>query len=315
KGNKVVKLNGIAPDRSCQPRIRSNKIIHIVPISSGCLGNCSYCIVKFARGKIVSFPKSNIIKDIQNALSEGCKEIWITAEDTAAYNFEGTTLDKLLKSITDIPMDFKIRVGMMTPNQALKISEGLIEVYKNDKIFKFLHVPVQSGSNEVLMNMNRYYKVEDFKYLISKFRLEISALSVSTDIICGFPGETKEQFNESLELIEWLKPDVLNISKFGLRPRTEAKNMKQIPGYEIKNRSVELTKRWKKISSDQNQTWINWEGEILIDEYGRNLTIVGRNFCYKTIVVDTSSKLGSIINVKVSESRQGYLKGIEISKP
>jgi threonylcarbamoyladenosine tRNA methylthiotransferase CDKAL1 len=314
KGNKIIKLDGFAPDRSCQPRLRSNKIIHIAPIASGCLGNCNYCIVKFARGNITSFPENNIVKDVTSAVSEGCKEVWITAEDTAAYNDEGITLDKLLKAVAGIQHNFIIRVGMMTPNQAMKIDDDLIQVFKNDKVFKFLHVPVQSGSNEILKNMNRYYTIEDFRKLVSKFRSEVPDLSISTDIICGFPGETKKQFDETLQLVEWLKPDMLNISKFGLRPGTEAEKMKQVTGKEIKSRSAELSALWKRISSEKNGKWVNWEGEVLLDEYGYGSTMVGRNQSYKAVAIKTSSELGSTIKVRVTEALQGYLKGVEIKK-
>jgi tRNA A37 methylthiotransferase MiaB len=175
-------------------------------------------------------------------------------------------------------------------------------------------VPVQSGSNEVLKNMNRYYTFKDFRKLVSKFRSEVLDLSVSTDIICGFPGETKKQFDETLQLVEWLKPDVLNISKFGLRPGTEAEKMKQVTGKEIKSRSSELSALWKKISSEKNEKWVNWEGEVLLDEYGYGSTMVGRNQSYKAVVIKTSSELGSTIRVRVDEALQGYLKGVEIKK-
>jgi threonylcarbamoyladenosine tRNA methylthiotransferase CDKAL1 len=203
---------------------------------------------------------------------------------------------------------------MITPNQAMKIDEELIQVFKNDKIFKFLHVPVQSGSNEVLKNMNRYYTVEDFRKLVSKFRSEIPNLSISTDIICGFPDETNKQFDETLQLVEWLKPDILNISKFGLRPGTDAEKMKQVTGKEIKSRSAKLSALWKRISSEKNGKWLNWEGEILLDEYGYGSTMVGRNQSYKAVVIKTSSELGSTIKVRVTEALQGYLKGVEIKK-
>ncbi|MBN1683223.1 tRNA (N(6)-L-threonylcarbamoyladenosine(37)-C(2))-methylthiotransferase [Candidatus Bathyarchaeota archaeon] len=310
-GKKIIKLDGQAPDRSCQPRIRKNKIIQITPISSGCCGDCTYCIVKFARGKITSFPQENILKDIKNALNEGCKEVWITAEDTAAYNYQGVKLDELLDSITKINGNFMVRVGMMTPNQAIQIRDNLIKVFKNEKIFKFLHLPVQSGSNEVLKKMNRYYSIEDFKGLINKFKEEIPELSISTDIICGFPEETNEQFQETIRLIEWLRPDVLNISKFGLRPGTEAGKMKQVSGNEIKKRSTELSRLWKKISIEKNQRWLNWEGYILVDEKGYNNTFVGRNSSYKAIVISNSTNIGSLIKVRVTEALHGYLKGVQ----
>jgi MiaB/RimO family radical SAM methylthiotransferase len=117
KGEQVSYLNGEPTDRTCLPRIRENNIVHIMPISSGCLGNCSYCIVKFARGKLYSFPAKKIVKDVKDSILSGCKEVWITAEDTATYNSEGVRLPELLNRITSINGEFRVRIGMTTPNQ------------------------------------------------------------------------------------------------------------------------------------------------------------------------------------------------------
>ena len=152
------------------PRVRRNPVIHIAPIASGCLGECSYCIVKRARGWLRSYPAEEIVEDVRRALGEGCREIWVTAEDTAAYRWRGLRLPDLLEMLSGLDGRFYIRVGMMTPNQALEILDELIEAYRSPKIFKFLHLPVQSGSDEVLRRMRRRYTVEDFKYIVSRFR-------------------------------------------------------------------------------------------------------------------------------------------------
>ena len=260
-GEKLTYINGYPTDRTCKPRIRNNKIIHIAPICTGCLGNCSYCIVKKARGRLHSFEPEKIVEDIKLALQDGCKEIWLTAEDTAAYRFNKIRLPELVNLVTQIEGDFMVRVGMMTPNQALPILDDLIHSYKSPKVFKFLHVPVQSGNDAVLKKMNRRYTVNDFKELISRFRREIPDVGISTDIICGFPGETIEQFNDSLRLVEWLRPDVLNISRFWSRPGTEAASLPdQLHGRETKERSRALTELWRNLGVEVGERWSEWEG-------------------------------------------------------
>jgi threonylcarbamoyladenosine tRNA methylthiotransferase CDKAL1 len=314
QGERCVRVNGEPTDRTCLPRVRNNKIIHIAPISTGCLGDCSYCIVKKARGNLQSFEPEKILRDIDSAISGGCKEVWVTAEDTAAYRFNGVRLPHLIDSITSLRGEFMIRVGMMTPNQALPVLDDLIESYKNDKVFKFLHVPVQSGNDEVLKNMNRRYSVLDFMALVTRFRHEIPEACISTDIICGFPGETEEQFNDSLDLVKWLKPDVLNISRFWERPGTRAASLSgKLHGRETKQRSRRLTDLWREVGLEAGEKWQGWKGEILLDERGKHGTKVGRNISYKTVAVNTDASLGEMVKVSVTGIGLGFLEAEEIS--
>ncbi len=292
------------------PRLRRNPIIHIAPIASGCLGRCSYCIVKMARGHLHSYPADGVLEDARRALEEGCREIWVTAEDTAAYRWKGYKLPQLLDELSELEGRFYIRVGMMTPNEAKRILEDLIEAYKSQKVFKFLHLPVQSGDDEILRRMRRGYSVEDFREIVSRFREAFPGLTLSTDIIVGFPGETEEQFRESLRLIEEVKPEVLNISRFWPRPCTEAERMPgQIHGRETKRRSSIMRRIWERISLEKSRGWVGWRGEILVDERGKGETMVGRNYAYRPIAFKGNAKLGDFMEVTVKDARTGYLLG------
>jgi len=213
-----------------------------------------------------------------------------------------------LKEIINISGDFKIRLGMANPNHILEFLDELIEVYKSDKIFKFLHVPVQSGNNEILKTMRRRYTVEQFKQIIEKFRKEIPNITIATDIICGFPGETEKQFDNSLNLIKEIKPDVLNRSRFWPRPKTEAAEMEnQIHGKETKKRSQLLTSIFNNTARMLNEKWIGWQGEIIIDEKGKDETMIGRNFAYKPVVVNGKFKLGEKVKIKIKKITSHYL--------
>lgn len=231
------------------PIVRIRKKVAIIPIAQGCLGApCSYCSVKNARGSLKSYRKEDILKQVRKAVKQGCKKIRLTAQDTGCWGKDiNNKLPELLKAVLKVKGNFEIRLGMSNPNYVLEYLDEMVEIYKNPKMKKFLHIPVQSGSDNVLKDMKRKYSVEDFKKVVEKFRKEIPKISIATDVIIGFPTETVEDFEKTLKLVKEVKPEVLNISKFGTRPNTIAGNMKQLLSQEIKKRSVMLHKIWKSI--------------------------------------------------------------------
>jgi len=286
------------------PKLRKNKIIAIIPICEGCLGEpCAYCKVKAARGELRSYPKEEIIREIMQAKKDCCKEIWLTAQDTGCYGKDiKTNLPSLLEEIISIEGDFKIRLGMLNPNHALEYLEDLIKIFKSEKMFKFIHIPVQSGNNKILKAMRRKYDAEDFFRIVQELREEIPDITIATDIIVGFPGETEEQFNDSLNLIKNIRPDVLNLSKFWKRPKTEAAKMENhVPGAEIKRRSKLFRSIFNNIAYMQNEQWLGWEGDILIDEKGKEDTMIGRNFAYRPVVIKGNFPLGTKLRVKIKK--------------
>ena len=308
KGKKIVLVEEKKLVKTCFPRLRKNPVIHILTISQGCLSNCSYCVVKFARGNLKSYTLEEIVKEAREAIKNGCKEIWITSQDNACYGKDiKTDLSELLNEICKIEGKFFVRVGMMNPFHLKPILSKIIKTYKNPKIFKFLHLPVQSGSNRILKLMKRGYKVKDFLSIVKKFRKEIPELTLSTDIIVGFPTESEKDFEKTLKLIEKVKPDIVNISKFGKRPKTKAGEMEQIDRKTINKRSKIISELVRKISFESNKKWIGWNGEVLIDEI-KNFS-EGRNFAYKPILIKEKLKLGSFVNVKIVQVRTNYLLG------
>lgn len=163
EGKKVVFTDDSRKPKLCLPRVRRNSLIDIVPISIGCLSNCSYCSVKFARGKLNSYPVKMIVEEVRQAVKNGCRELYITSQDNSCYGFDiGTRLNELLDEICKVEGKFFMRVGMMNPFHTKQILNELIEAYKNEKIFKFLHLPVQSGSDRILELMNRSYRAKIF---------------------------------------------------------------------------------------------------------------------------------------------------------
>ncbi|MEM4703252.1 MAG: tRNA (N(6)-L-threonylcarbamoyladenosine(37)-C(2))-methylthiotransferase [Candidatus Pacearchaeota archaeon] len=302
--NKEIKL--------CMPKKRKNKIIGITQIASGCLGSCSYCYVKFAKGNLVSSPPELIIKNIEQDLKTNCKEIWITSQDNACFGLDQgkQELPELVKKILSLKGKFFLRLGMMNPNHVLPILDELMECYKNKKMFKFLHLPLQSGSDKILKLMNRNYKVSDFLKIIEKFRKEIPEITISTDVIAGFPGENEKDWKKTLAVVSKIQPDILNISKFWSMPMTKAKKMKQLASEIIKKRAKELSSLHKKIALEKNKKLIDKNFKALVDEKGFNSTWIARNINYKPIVfVSKKNFLGKVIELKTINATSGYLIG------
>jgi threonylcarbamoyladenosine tRNA methylthiotransferase CDKAL1 len=307
------KMESVARPSLLLPRKALNPVVSIVPVAQGCLGACSYCCVVLARGHLRSVSVDEITERVKCDLSSGAKEVWLTGQDTAAYGRDiRTNLAALLNNLCQLNGDYMIRVGMMTPNLALNMLDDLIEAFQDEHVFKFVHLPVQSGSDKVLKRMNRQYTAKQFRSLVKTFRKSIPETTIATDIICGFPGETHDDFEESLNLIEELKPDIVNISKFFARPRTAAEKINlKVMNAEVSDRSRRMTPLVKKISSERNRAWLNWKGRILVDERGKRPdTFIGRNFSYKPIVVRSKNKspLGTFVDVKVTKAFQTYLE-------
>ncbi len=296
------------------PRVRVNPLVSAIPISYGCLGSCSYCCVRFARGRLRSYGVEEILKKVKADLDDGVHEFWLTSQDTACYGRDiATNLPNLLEHVCSVEGDFLIRVGMMTPNHLSDFFQALIDVFRNDKIFKFLHLPLQSGDDTVLKRMKRFYSTEDFTSIIKKFRAAFPRSTIATDIIAGFPGESASAFRRTIKLVEEIRPDILNISKFFVRPKTPAESMpKQVAPSEIKVRSTRLAGLARHIASERNKTWIGWRGKILIDEMVKQGSVVGRNFAYKPVVIrhnDSHKMLGKFVTVKVNDAFQSHLLG------
>lgn len=312
RGERVILVERDLKPSLSLPKISINRVVGIIPINYGCLGSCSYCCVLFARGRLRSYQIDAVVERVKRDLASGVKEIWFTSQDTACYGKDiGVSLADLLMEVCKVKSEFFVRVGMMTPNYALEILDDLIQAYKDEKVFKFLHLPVQSGDDEVLSRMNRFYSVEDFRKIIHSFRKEIPEITIATDVICGFPGESREAFERTIQLIKEVQPDIVNISKFFPRPNTPAGKMKPFvhPG-EVKERSKRMAELSKRISFERNKGWMNWEGKLLIDEEGKKPSSwIGRNLAYKPIVIKTDEfLLGKFLDVHVVDVFPTYLE-------
>jgi threonylcarbamoyladenosine tRNA methylthiotransferase CDKAL1 len=262
-----------------------------VTIAEGCRLSCSYCITHFARGELQSHPIDVITSDVRSALHQGCKEIQLTAQDTASYGLDSDThLGALLKNICEL--------------------DSILLAYHHQKVYKFLHLPVQSGDDDILTAMNRGYTVKDFLSIVQRFRDEFPTLTLSTDVIIGFPTETETQFHRTIELIEHIRPDITNITRFSARPMTTAKTMKgRIPTHIVKERSQHITTLCAAISLQKNQEHIGKTYRVLITEKGKHDTFTGRAENYKQVVINEPVHLGDIVHTKIIQAAPTYLFG------
>lgn len=314
RGITVTVLTDSSIEKPDLPHVRLNPVIDIVEISTGCLLNCSFCQTKLARGNLRSYRPESIRRQIERAVKDGCREIWLTSQDNSAYGLDiGTNLAELLSSICrHVDGDFLIRVGMMNPLHLMKMPlRRLVESYSDRRIFKFLHLCVQSGSDKVLRDMRRGYNVSDFYECVRTFRDLYPDLTLMTDIIVGYPTEDEQDFEASIKLIMNVKPDFVNISRFYPRPGTAAAKLKPLPVKVLNERSKILTETCRRIALEKSEKWIGWEGPALIDEVGEHGELIARNINYRPIVINNGEKslLGKLVNVEVTDARPYCLIG------
>jgi MiaB-like tRNA modifying enzyme len=305
------KSKGGYQEKSLAPRY-FDSLIAPISISEGCRYSCAYCITCLARGPLHSFSPSSIEKSFTTAVHQGCKEFQLTAQDTASYGHEShSSLSDLLGLLCSINGDYRIRVGMMNPRSVINQIDDIAYSINHPKIYRFLHLPVQSGDNYILQIMKRGYTVNEFIDLIYRFRELIPDLTLATDIIVGFPTENDEQFRASMNLIQTIKPDIVNITRFSARPQTLAKLMKgRIPTEIVKERSTRLTNLCQRISLEKNQQYIGTEEMVLTLEKGKSDTIVGRTQSYKSVVIKERVGCGHFVPVNIIDAKATHLVGL-----
>jgi MiaB-like tRNA modifying enzyme len=295
------------------PKVRLNPVVGIVEIASGCMSECTFCQTKLSKGDLTSYRLGDIVRQVENEISEGCKEIWLTSTDNGCYGFDiGTDLPSLVNAVSEIPQNFMLRIGMMNPMYMPRIKEKLIESFDNDKVYKFLHIPVQSGSDKVLNDMKRGHTSGTYREIVKKAKERFPEFTISTDIIVGFPSETNEDFEKTVRLLEETRPDVVNLSKYSARPGTEAAEWKQVDVSEVKRRSKIVFDLINKITLENNQRWIGWKGNVLFNEKTEE-GIKGRNFAYKPVFVRDSVEIGQRHAIEIVDASISSLVGKIVS--
>ncbi|KAM1075101.1 hypothetical protein ACFX2B_019760 [Malus domestica] len=304
KGHEVRLLSRKTLPALDLPKVRKNKFVEILPINVGCLGACTYCKTKHARGHLGSYTVDSLVGRVKSVVADGVKEIWLSSEDTGAYGRDiGVNLPILLNAIVaELPSDAStmLRIGMTNPPFILEHLKEIAEVLCHPCVYSFLHVPVQSGSDAVLTAMNREYTVSEFKTVVDTLTELVPGMQIATDIICGFPGETDEDFTQTLSLIKEYKFSQVHISQFYPRPGTPAARMKKVPSTVVKKRSRELTSAFEAFAP-----YVGMEGRVeriwITDIATDGIHLVGHTKGYvQVLVAAPESMLGTSAITKIT---------------
>lgn len=289
--------------------VRFNPNVSIIPIATGCLSSCSFCGTKKAKGVLKSHSVEGIQSRFQRDLENGTKEFWLASQDNGCYGFDlKTNLPRLLESLLSNEGDFRIRIGMLSPQYLPRYFDEFVSLFEDQRLYRFLHLPVQSGNNRVLKEMKRQYSVEEFEFLVKELHSKLGEFSLSTDLIAGFPTETEEEFLDSVSLVQRLQPDVVNISRYGLRPGTAAAQLPQLVDREKTNRSHFLSRVCRNLFLEKNRALLGRKETVLVSEKAKLNGFVARTNSYKPIVLPTA-ELNEFGIARLEEAFPNFLKG------
>ena len=309
----TIRTSKIKHEKINLPKISANKLIAINQISEGCLSNCTFCKTKLAKGNLFSYSQENILQSVTNDLKNGAKEIWLTSQGNENYGMDKgkRQLADLLKNILDLPYDYKLRLGMMNPiNFPL---EELIEIYKHPKMYKFLHLPIQSASNKILKDMKRGYTIEKAEKIIKKFKQTFPDITIATDIITGYPTETEEDHKKTMEFIKEYRPQVLNLSKFSKHKGTAADTLKNLPREVVNKRNTDIMRTHRQTAAETKEQFKNKMLSVFVNKKNTN-NYEARDENYNIILIQSDKNiLGKNIQVKITQTGVHHMIG-EIKK-
>ncbi len=295
------------------PKYQSNFTAYL-PIGNGCNNFCSYCVVPYARGREVYRPAKNILDEAKLLLKRGYKEIILIAQNVNSYQSNRTDFPKLLARLVALPGDFWLRFSSSHPKD---LSAELIKVMaSSDKICHHLHVAVQSGDDEILKAMNRKYTAAHFRKLIGKIRKAKPGIAITTDVIVGFPGETKKQFLNTVKLFKDLNFEMAYTAQYSPRPGTVSWQMKDNVSREEKRRREEvLTKILRKSGETANKTYLKKEVRVLAEGQNKQGKYYGKTSSFKTVLFTASADLkpediiGTFVQVQIRKIQDFGLEG------
>ena len=309
--------NGECPTPSADTDPIVDGVVGILPIARGCMSDCSYCITKRATGKIDSPPVEENVRKARALVHAGATELRITGQDTGVYGWDDgeRTLHVLLERICEeIDGDFRVRVGMANPKGIHGIREELAEVFaKQEKLYNFLHIPVQSGSNEVLADMRRQHTVSEYVEVVETFDEYLDEWTLSTDFIVGFPTETERDYERSLALLRETRPEKINVTRFSKRPGTDAAEMKGLGGQTKKDRSSELVELKMDVVGEAYESMVGTERRVLLVEDGTEDSLVGYDRAYRQVAVPGAESagvdLGETVTCEITGQNTVYALG------
>jgi len=308
-------------DTACAERARDVETANlgfrdaIVPIAQGCVGRCTYCITRVARGRVSSYAEESVVDQVRAHVERGVKEIKLTGQDTAAWGVDrGLSLARLLAAVSAIPGEFRVRVGMADPLAVRPIVRELLDAFQSPKVFKFLHLPVQSGDDGILQRMRRDYTVGEFEDIVGRFRAIFPDLTLSTDVIVGFPGETEGTVAATLDLLERVRPDIVNVTRFSARAGTPAAGWDAPVGWRVKVWSRRIVAAKTRIGRERNVAHVGRRVRVLTTEPGKPGTTIARTDAYKQVVLPEVVPLGEFLDAAIVGATDIDLAGTLVTR-
>jgi MiaB-like tRNA modifying enzyme len=308
--------NGECPTTTPDTEPILDGVVGILPIARGCMSNCSYCITKFATGRIDSPLVEDNVRKAEALVHAGAKEIRVTGQDTGVYGWDAgeRKLPELLDRICDIEGEFRVRVGMANPGGVHGIREELADVFAaNPKLYDFIHLPVQSGSDDVLEAMRRQHRVDKFRDIVETFDKRLVHWTLSTDFIVGFPTETDADHQASMDLLAEVRPEKVNVTRFSKRPGTDAAEMRGLGGTLKKERSKAMSELKREVVSEVHESMVGQRREVLVVEPGHGDSVKCRDSAYRQVIVQDASEHGvepgGFLTVEVTSARPMYCFG------
>ena len=307
----ITANNSIVPDEKESKRLHKHKAL--VNITYGCNNFCTYCIVPYTRGREKSRSLEDVVREVKKLVADGAIEIMLLGQNVNSFiDDKGNTFPTLVRAINDIEGLERIRFMTSNPKD---LSDELIECYRTcEKLCKHIHLPVQSGSSSVLKRMNRRYDREKYIDIINKLKLACPDIAITTDIIVGFPGETEEEFEDTLSLVEYVKYDSAFTFIYSPREGTPAAGFSdQIP-YDIKHERFErLNKVVNKYSLEKNERLSDKTVKVLIDGSSRkgDESYSGRTDGFKLVNVSSGRDItGRLVDVRITECKTFSIDGV-----
>jgi MiaB-like tRNA modifying enzyme len=311
-------LNGECPTVTPDTEPVVDGVVGILPIARGCMSDCSYCITKQATGKIDSPSVEENVAKARALVHAGAKEIRITGQDTGVYGWDRNQGESLLPELlericTEIDGDFRVRVGMANPKGVHGVREELAEVFaEQEKLYNFLHAPVQSGSDELLADMRRQHSVSEYVEVVETFDEVLEYWTLSTDFIVGFPTEEEADHRQSLALFRETRPEKVNVTRFSKRPGTDAADMKGLGGQTKKDRSKEMTEVKMEIVGEAYESMVGQESEVLLVEDGTGESLVGYDSAYRQVAIpgaENHAEIGEFVTAEITGHNTVYALG------
>ena len=307
----ITANNSIVPDEKESKRLHKHKAL--VNITYGCNNFCTYCIVPYTRGREKSRSLEDVVREVKKLVADGAIEVMLLGQNVNSFiDDKGNTFPTLVRAINDIEGLERIRFMTSNPKD---LSDELIDCYKTcEKLCKHIHLPVQSGSSSVLKRMNRRYDREKYIDIINKLKLACPDIAITTDIIVGFPGETEEEFEDTLSLVEYVKYDSAFTFIYSPREGTPAAGFSdQIP-YDIKHERFErLNEVVNKYSLEKNERLSDKTVKVLIDGSSRkgDESYSGRTDGFKLVNVSSGRDItGRLVDVRITECKTFSIDGV-----